>query len=248
MGSGARTIRQAVILAAGLGTRFRPLTETMPKVLVPVGGAPMLEHTLLLLRDQGISEFLINLHHLPEQVIGHFGDGARWGVKIVYSDERGALLETAGALKKMEPLLDDDFLFLYGDQLHRFDFSPVIAAHRERRALGTLVLKRSDRPENGDCVELDPASGRITRWHPRPHGITEYAERRYLNGGLSVLSKRITAHIAPGRPVKLDGEVMPALVEKGAALFGFPTEDEILDVGTREKYEYAQRWFAARKQ
>jgi len=92
-----------VILAAGLGTRLRPITDTVPKVMIPIAeGLPLLEHTLLLLKGQGFRKFIFNLFYLPEIITGHFGDGSKWGVSIRYSKEEGEILETAGAIKKIE--------------------------------------------------------------------------------------------------------------------------------------------------
>ena len=92
---------KAFILAAGLGTRLRSLGLDMPKVMVPIGGKPLLEYHLELFKRQGIREFIVNLHYLPEKITDYFGDGSRFGVSITYSLEP-ELLGTAGAVKKME--------------------------------------------------------------------------------------------------------------------------------------------------
>ena len=93
---------KAMILAAGRGERLLPLTLHTPKVLLPVNGTPIIEHTILWLRSQGISEIVINVHHLAEQVMDYLGEGDRLGVQIVYSIEKD-LLGTAGGVKKMAP-------------------------------------------------------------------------------------------------------------------------------------------------
>src|SRR5580704_3010147 len=97
---------KAFILAAGLGTRLRSLGLDVPKVMVPIGGKPLLEHHLKLFQRQGIHEIIINLHYLPEKITDTFGDGSHYGVKITYSREP-ELLGTAGAIKKMEAELRD---------------------------------------------------------------------------------------------------------------------------------------------
>lgn len=237
---------KAFILAAGVGSRLRPITDHLPKPMVPIAeGMPLLEHHIRQLKAQGIREFVINLHHLADRITGYFGDGSRHGVHIEYSDETGELLDTAGAVRKAAPMLGDEFLLIYGDQLHFFDFSDLIALHRKQGALATLVVKRSDLPQNGDMVELDSATGKITRWHPRPHTFTDFQDSLYLNAGLYVLSSKIMAHIPAGRPVSLDREVLPAVLAKGLPLYAIPTQADILDIGTPQKYEYAKRWFAA---
>ncbi len=235
------------LLSAGLGTRLRPITDTMPKVMVPFEGVPLLEHTILLLRDQGFKKFVINLHYLSEIVVSHFGNGEKWGVEIVYSDETENLLETGGALKKMEPFLSDTFLMLYGDHLHFYNFGEILDFHEKQKALATLVLKHSDIPANGEIAEVDPITRRITAWHKRPHGIEEYGDKYHLNSGLYVLSKKILDFIPTIEPVKLDGQILPSLIQERDDIYGFPTEENILDIGTPEKYKLAQDWYREKK-
>ena len=237
---------KAFILAAGIGSRLRPITDHIPKAMAPVAdGVPLLEHHIRQLKSQGIRDFVINLHHFADRITDHFGDGSRFGVRIEYSDETGELLDTAGAVRKAAPMLGPEFLLIYGDQLHFFDFGPLLALHRERGALATLVVKHSDIPQNGDLVELESATGRILRWHPRPHTHTSFSDSMYLNAGLYVLSAAIVDHIPAGRPVSLDREVLPAILARGLPLYGMPTPGDILDIGTPEKLAYAQKWFAA---
>jgi NDP-sugar pyrophosphorylase family protein len=240
-------ITQAVILAAGLGTRLRPLTDTVPKVMVPIApGKPLLEHIVELLRGQGITDFIVNVHYLPEVITSYFGDGTKWGVRIRYSDERDRPLETAGAMKKMESMLDDNFLFLYGDTLHFLDFEPLIEEHMEHGAIGTLVLKRSDYPKDGDIGEFDVATKKIIRWHTRPHDITVLGPNMLVNAGLYAFSKKIADYIPSGVPVKLDGEVIPKAMAAGEPLYAYPTDEIIWDIGRPEKYEKAKEYYASR--
>ncbi len=236
-----------MILGAGLGTRLRPLTDTIPKVMVPIApGKPLLEHTIELLRGQGIVDFVINVHYLPEVITSYFGDGSRWGVTIRYSDERGELLETGGAMKKAEAMLQDRFLFLYGDELHFFDFEPLIALHERTGAIGTVVLKRYELPKDGDVAEFDPATNEIIRWHTRPHEIEACGPNLMVNAGLYAFSKKILDYIPDGVPVKLDGEIIPKALAAGERFFAFPAEEPIWDIGKPEKYKQAQEYYAQR--
>lgn len=244
-----KKVTQAFILGAGPGTRLRPLTDVVPKVMVPISGSgkPLLEHSIEWLRDRGITDFVINLHHLPDVITSHFGDGKKWGVHIVYSDETGRLLETGGALKKAEPLLEDNFLFMYGDELHFIDPRLLVAAHFEKdNALATIVLKISDVPSNGEIGDFDAVSRRITQWHTRPHDITGYTPTRMLNAGLYALSKRILDYIPSGIPAKLDGEITPRAFAAGEALYAFPTDEVVIDIGSPEKYEFAKKYYRER--
>src|SRR3989449_1523283 len=124
---------KAMVLAAGLGTRLRPLTDTLPKPLLPVAGRPLLEWNLLLLKRHGITEVIINLHHLGEQIVRALGDGARLGLRLAYSHEP-TLQGTGGGIKQAAPFLKDGpFLVLNGDTLSDCDLMALIAAHRADR-------------------------------------------------------------------------------------------------------------------
>src|SRR5437867_6591574 len=154
---------KAFILAAGLGTRLRALGLDVPKVMVPIGGKPLLQHHLEMLAAQGVSEFIVNVHHLPEKITGYFGDGSRYGVRIRYSREP-EILGTAGAVKKMEDLLrEETFLVVYGDNLVRFELAPFVEFHRSRQALATTALYALPEPWTGGVVETD-ATGRVLRF------------------------------------------------------------------------------------
>ena len=113
------------ILAGGLATRLRPITERIPKVLVPVAGRPFLAHQLELLRGQGIRRAVLCVGHLGEMVQREFGDGAAHGVQLDYSFDGPAPLGTGGAVKRALPLLHDRFFVLYGDSYLPIDFRPV---------------------------------------------------------------------------------------------------------------------------
>src|SRR5215213_7777200 len=128
---------KALILAAGLGTRLGALTLDRPKPMLPVGGRPLLEHTVGLLRAHGVRELAMNVHYFPESITGHFGDGAADGVRIVYSRE-DMLLGTAGAARKLASFLDEPFFVVYGDVLTDLDLSDLAAWHRATGAALTL--------------------------------------------------------------------------------------------------------------
>jgi NDP-sugar pyrophosphorylase family protein len=242
-----KKIKQAFILSAGLGTRLRPLTNVMPKVMVPIAdGKPLLEHTIELLRDQGIDEFIINLHYLPEAITSYFKDGKRLGVKISYSDETQRLMDTGGAIKKMEKMLHDNFIFMYGDELHFFDFQQVIDLHLRNNALATIVLKTSELPQNGDLAEFDVGTKRIKKWHARPHSITAYRDNLANNAGLYVMSKKIANYIPADAPVKLDGAVIPKAMLAGEKFYAYPTTEPILDIGDLGRYQAAKEFYRRR--
>src|SRR5690606_25874488 len=119
---------RALILAAGEGSRLRPLTLDRPKPMLPIGGVPILQHQVDYLRSHGITEIAINLHYKPEVIVDHFGDGSSFGVRITYSRE-ARLLGSAGAAKQLDWYFDDTFIVLYGDVLTNLDIGQLIAFH-----------------------------------------------------------------------------------------------------------------------
>jgi phosphoheptose isomerase/choline kinase len=231
------------ILGAGLGTRLRPATDTVPKVMVEIApGMPLLEHTLRGMLNQGFRRFVINLHYHPEVIVRHFGDGLRFGARIEYSDETDNLMDTAGAIKKAAPLLSNTFVLMYGDQLHTYDFSPLLAQHAASSSILTLLLKRSDAPQNGDLVRLD-REGRILEWIPRPHGHMELAAHMHLNAGVYVVNKRGLLPAIHDCPTSLDKQVIPEIFAARLPITAVVSPQNVLDVGTPEKLAFAREWY-----
>ncbi len=158
---------KAMVLAAGLGTRLRPLTDILPKPLLPVAGRPLLEWNLLLLKRHGITEVIINLHHLGEQIVRALGDGARLGLRLAYSHEP-TLQGTGGGIKQAAPFLKDGaFLVLNGDTLSDCDLTALIATHRASGALATLAVRDDPEAATWGPVALD-AQGRILQINGKP--------------------------------------------------------------------------------
>jgi NDP-sugar pyrophosphorylase family protein len=131
---------KGMILAAGEGRRLRPLTDHIPKPMLPIAGRPLLEHIITHLCEGGVTDLAVNLHHLPGAVMNYFGDGSRWGVSLRYSLEE-RLLGSAGGVKRLQSFFDDTFLVYYGDVFTRADLRPMIAFHHNHPdALVTMGL------------------------------------------------------------------------------------------------------------
>jgi NDP-sugar pyrophosphorylase family protein len=230
-----------MVLAAGKGTRLYPLTETLAKPMVPVRGRPVLEHTIGWLRRHGVRRVGVNLHHRPESVRGHFGDGARFGVEIHYSDEP-ELLGTAGGVKRLESLFEDPFLVVYGDVLTDLDLGALAAFHRSASTVphATLVVDRRANTEQCGVVEFD-AIGRIRRFveKPRP-GETRSP---WVNSGVMVLDHALLARIPGGRFSDFGRNVLPAWLAAGVPLHAWrlPAGTFLVDIGTPESYAQAER-------
>src|SRR5215470_11312784 len=132
---------KAIIMAGGFGTRLRPLTVNIPKPMVPMANKPMMEHIIRLLKQNGFDELVVMLYYQPEVIIGHFGDGAAFGVHIDYLRPQSDL-GTAGCVKFAEKHLKDTFLVISGDLLTDFNLKAALAAHRKKKSPATLVLTR----------------------------------------------------------------------------------------------------------
>ncbi len=236
---------KAIILAAGEGTRLRPLTNERPKPMLPVGGVPLLEHLIRLLARPGVQEIAINLHHRPEAVTSYFGNGVPWGVRLTYSYEE-RILGTAGAVRRLQHFLDQSFFVLYGDVLTDLDLTALAAFHRARRAALTMALYRVPRPWECGIVEMDD-DGRIRRFvekPPRDHMFGDLA-----NAGIYVMEPYLATNIPPDTFFDFGHDLFPKLLAQGTPIYGYPIGDDVylLDIGGLDRYEQAQRDWAEGK-
>jgi mannose-1-phosphate guanylyltransferase len=157
---------KAMVLAAGLGTRLRPITYGIPKPMAPVLNRPAMEHIVRLLARHGTTEAIANLHWFPETIEGHFGDGAEFGVELTYSHEE-RLLGTAGGVRNVASFLGDSFLVVAGDALTDIDLGAMRAFHESHDGLATMATKQvADTSEFG--VVIAGADGRVQGFQEKP--------------------------------------------------------------------------------
>lgn len=227
---------KALILAAGEGTRLRPLTLDRPKPMLPIGGHPILAHLIAYLTGHGIHEIAINLHYRPEVIRDEMGDGSALGARITYSPEE-RLLGSAGAVKRLAAFLDEPFVVLYGDVLIDVDLGAVIAHHRATGAQATILVHEVDDPTRCGIVDLDPA-GRIHRFVEKP--APEAVFSNLANAGLYVIDPAVLDLIPDDRPSDFGGDVFPALLERGRPVAGLTLPGYILDIGAPERYAQAE--------
>ncbi len=206
--------------------------------MVPIGGKPLLQHHIELLHNQGIREFLINLHYLPDRITDHFGDGSRWGVHITYFHEH-ELLGTAGAIKQAEPLLKDaSFLVLYGDNLLQFRLDVLRNFHRDRNALATIALFESDEPWTGGVVETD-ACDRVISFKEKPD--PKQISTNLISGGILLFEPQVLEHIPKDCYFDFGNDVFPKLVRENKRVYAIQLNAYIQDIGTPERLAKAQR-------
>lgn len=161
-----------MILAAGFGSRLRPLTDRMPKPLIEVAGKPLIAYALALLRAAGIREVIINLHHRGDAIRAALGSGAGYGMSITYSVE-DPILDTGGAIKKAQPFLEGGrFAVLNADIICDVDLRQVIAWHEQRGSVATMVLRHDYDMRRYGVIEID-GNGRIRRFLGQPEAVDE---------------------------------------------------------------------------
>lgn len=225
-------IKQAVILCAGLGTRLRPLTDTMPKPVVPILGKPMLLWNIEQFKKYGVTDLKINLHYLPDVIKNYFGDGSKFGVKIEYSFEK-EILGTAGALGRFSGYFDENFFFTYGDTISFVDYRAM-----ERRFFGLknpIGMQRVERTENytdADVAELDE-DGRFIAVHPKPH--TQVYPNAYRMRGVSIFNKRILNYVERGKYAEVGKDLIPTLIKSGENFYGYECNEFSKGIDTIDK-------------
>ena len=227
---------KAFLLAAGLGTRLRPLTDTVPKCLVPIKGRPLLGWWLELLAKHKIDEVIINTHYLSEQVseyIALHNSGGKSPRAIEFYEPK--LLGSGGTVKANQDFVKDEecFLICYADNLTDIDLTAIIESHKKNEAKLTMALFRSPNPEQCGIARMDP-EGRIIGFEEKP----EKPKSNLANGGVYVADADIFEAIPDSKFSDFGKDVLPKLV---GDMYGWETKSFILDIGTPENYKKAQK-------
>ena len=228
---------KAIILAAGEGTRLRPLTRDIPKPMLPLGGQPLIGHLVGLLRAHGVTEIAVNLHHKPEAIPAYLGDGSRFDVRITYSYEE-ALLGSAGAVKKLEPFFDQCFFVLYGDVLTDIDLATLAVCHRQRNATLTMALHETDEPSRCGIAETD-SNGMVRRFHEKPGPREVFSP--WANAGVYAVEPSILRFIPENSLFDFGNHLIPLLLREGEPIGAYLSNSYFLDIGSLERYEQAER-------
>ena len=248
---------KAMILAAGKGTRVRPITYTIPKPLIPILQKPVMEFLLELLRQHGFDEIMVNVSHLAHEIEGYFRDGQRFGVDIGYSFEGsivdgelvGSALGSAGGLRKIQDFntfFDGTFVVLCGDALIDLDLTAAVKEHKAKGAIATVVTKKvpkEDVPSYGVVVTDD--EGKIKSFQEKPS--VEEALSTDINTGIYIFEPEIFEYIPSGQEYDIGGELFPKLVEKNAPFYAVSMDFEWVDIGKVPDYWQAVRGVLTRE-
>ena len=219
----------AVVMAGGFGTRLMPLTETVPKPMLPVGERPMLERTIDQLREAGISEVHLTTHYLPDTIVGHFGDGEAFGVRISYATEDEPM-GTAGGLRLI-PRPTGPFLVINGDILTRVSYQKMLRFHRKHAATLTVGVRTYEVEVPFGVVECDDA--RVTDLTEKPR------IRLLVNAGIYLLEPGAWDFIPGGQRFDMT-DLIRRLLDEGQVVVGYPIIEYWQDVGRHEDYNRAQ--------
>lgn len=229
---------KAFLLAAGIGSRLRPITDTTPKCMLAIDGKPLLDIWLDAFERAGVTEVLVNLHHLPEIVSEHLA--ARSGPPALRTFMEPELLGSAGTMLANRGWVDGEEMFLAcnADNLTDFDLRQLIDVHRDRGAIATLTAFRSDNPSAGGVLELDE-TGLVTGFTEKP----DQPVSDLTNAGMYAFHPCVLAEIATTQAMDIGYDLLPRLVGRA---FAVPVQGYFRDIGTVDAYQRARKEWPAR--
>ncbi len=237
---------KAMILAAGKGTRVRPITYTIPKPMIPIMQKPVMEFLVELLRQHGFDEIMVNVSHLADEIENYFRDGQRFGVQIGYSFEGrivegqliGEALGSAGGMRRIQdfyPFFDDTFVVLCGDALIDLDLSAAVKWHKEKGAIATVVMKPVPQEEVSSYgVVVTDENDRIVEFQEKPS--VDEARSTNINTGIYIFEPEVLDYVPSGQVFDIGSELFPKLVESGASFYGIPMDFQWVDIGKVPDY------------
>jgi NDP-sugar pyrophosphorylase family protein len=229
---------QIVIMAGGLGTRLRPLTYDIPKPMIPIHGKPYLWYQLDYLKKYHLNNILILAGYLGQQIENYFGNGSELDIKIQYSFESEPI-GTGGGLKFAEPLLDDEFMVIYGDSFLPIDLSDLIKTYRIMKSTGLLVVydNRFGDSNVKNNISLDD-NNHILKYQKN----TEDDSLNYVESGISVFNKSICELIPANKKTSLEEEIFPKLIDN-KKLKAYITTQRFYDIGTPDRLKTIETFF-----
>jgi NDP-sugar pyrophosphorylase family protein len=222
-----------MILAAGEGQRLRPITETLPKALVKVGGRPLIEYAVETLVRSGITDIVVNLHHLGDLVRAHLDDGTRFGARIRYSTEN-SLQGTGGGIRQARSLLGDEtFVTVNSDTIIDVDLGEVAAFHREHEATATLVVRKDPRMERFGLIRLADG-GRVGAFLDTRRESADELEP-FMYTGVQILAPRVFDYMPAEGAFSITEVTYPRMLRAGEPLYGYRFDGTWLTVGTPDE-------------
>ncbi len=242
---------KAMILAAGKGTRVRPITYTVPKPMIPILTKPVMEFLVELLRLHGFNEIMVNVSHLADEIENYFRDGSRFDVQIAYSFEGrivegkliGEALGSAGGMRRIQdfcPYFDDTFVVLCGDALIDLDLTAAVKWHKEKGSIATIIMKSVPKEQVSSYgVVVTDENNRIHAFQEKPS--VEEALSTNINTGIYIFEPEVLDYIPSGVEYDIGGDLFPQLVAKQAPFYGLTMDFQWVDIGKVPDYWQAIR-------
>lgn len=223
---------KALFLAGGKGTRLQPLTNKVPKPMVQIMTRPLLERTMISLKESGITEIVISSCYKSRYIKDYFGDGGQLGLRIQYVVE-DLPLGTGGAVKNTESMFDDTFLIFNADILCDIDIKKLVEYHKSKRVLATIAATEVADPSAYGAIEFDPESYVVSFIEkPKPEEILS----NFINAGIYVIEPEIFKEIPGDSVVSIERDIFPKILKKGHKLAIYKDTSYWADIGTLDKY------------
>lgn len=228
---------KALFLAGGMGTRLKPLTDNLPKPMVPMMAKPLLERNLLKLKACGVDEIILSTSYKPQKIKEYFGDGSKLGLKIHYVCE-DIPLGTGGAIKNTQEFFNDTFLIFNADILSNINVLDMLKFHKDKKAAVTIAVTKVENPSLYGVIEYDADfyAESFTE-KPKPSEI----KSNYINAGIYIFEPNVLKEIPASKVVSIERETYPLLLSKGYPIAVYKSKEYWMDIGTVEKYRQAHQ-------
>ena len=217
---------KAFVLCGGKGTRLRPYTYNIPKPMLPLGARPILQFVIENLKANGVTEMILTVGYLKEQIMDYFGDGSKFGVKITYSEEKEEL-NTAGSILPKRAMIDGTFLVVMGDHLTSINLKNFMEFHRKKGGIATIGFKKQGVPLEYGIADIQ--DGHVAQFKEKP--IVE----NLINSGIYAFEPEIYNYIKPNSDFARD--VFPALMASKKPINAFVFDEFWMDIGRMHDYE-----------
>jgi len=225
-----------MLLAAGLGTRLRPLTYKIPKSIIPVINKPSISYPLKLLKKYGINKVVINLYYKIEEIKKCLDEKDKFGLQIKYSKEKH-LLGTAGGVKKVESCFKETFFVLSVDGITNLNLNKVLKFHKQKKAIATVVLKKKEEKFKYG-IALRDKENRITQFIEKPGWGDVFSNT--VNTGIYIFEPEVLSYIPPNKEYDFGRQLLPFLVKEKKRVYGYLMNDYWIDMGNLEDYRRVQ--------
>ena len=235
---------KVVILAGGKGSRMGHYTQNIPKPMVPLGGKPILEYQIELIKKYNLNDITILIGYKGDVIKEYFNTGKQWGVNINYIEDPDPL-GTAGSVKEIESLISESFILFYGDTILDIDLFDLINFHNKKGGIATLVVHPNDHPYDSDLVAINK-NNLITNFISKPH---KNFHRNLVNAALYILSPEIFKYITKDKYSDFGRDLFPRIISRGVSIYGYNTHEYIKDIGTVERLQEVEKdYFSGRVQ